>query len=180
MKKYKDFINENESNVEKEISKYYYSLDFFKRFLIDDLSGLGYNINLNIDSFGYGSKMVNGVLHFPFSIELKTQFLESIDIDIPDFFILLRDFFKPYFYIKMKKADSTVNYNIYINFNKLINSEIFWDKIFIIIDKFYSKLTNKKHFVENIKLMKEETPKWAQEKYSNTFKSILAIDKFNL
>lgn len=45
--------------------------------------------------------------------------------DVPEFFNKLKNYFKQYFYVKMKHSDSTNYFDVYLDYQKLKNSNIF-------------------------------------------------------
>jgi hypothetical protein len=179
MKRYEEFINENyNSKLSDKISEvtwpYYASLNLFDIYLREELYAQGFGRpNIRYDAMEFKSKMIDDKIQIAYEIEIGTQTLQDYKKDIPDYFVGIREFFKPFGYVNMEKGDSTSYYTIFVDFNTLIGNEAFWKAV---VDKHKWKLS------KGAKLKKEtEIPKypdWIKEK--PYFKSSLSIMKFNL
>lgn len=178
MKKYEEFINEvNDSETEDKISNvtwpFYGALNLFDLYLRQELpkQGLGKS-HIKHDSMSYHSKINDGKVQLAYDIEIGTQTLQEVNMDIPDYFMKLREFFKPFGYVKMEKGDSTAYYYIFLDFDTLIGNEDFWK---IVIDK-HEWRKSKGHKIDDIHTPKY--PDWIKEK--PYFKSRLGMLKYNI
>jgi len=178
MKNFNEFINESNQKDTEDIGKIlweqYGAIQMFDRFLRIELGKQKFG-SLNIRHDDYQSKIVNGNVNIAFTIELGTRVLESTELDIPDYFMGLKEFFIPYGYIKTIKGDSTAYYNIMVDYNKLLESEMFWKNILdmsIVVKK-----QMKRPFEDHEKV---NYPDWFMKKYQSYFDSANSIEKFDL
>ena len=80
----------------------------------------------------------------------------------------------------MIKADSTSYYNVYLWFDKLVESEIYWTKVFEAISDLSKKPNALEWLHPNIIKMRPNVPNWVESKYGNLMNSITSLDKYNL
>jgi len=183
MKNYGEFINEG-NNVETEgkisdiIWPHYASLNLFDIYLRNKFRSKGLGIpHIKHDSMSYNSKFVNGKVYLAYDIEIGTKTLQEFKGDIPDYFLKIREFFKPFGYVNMEKGDSTTYYFIFLDFDKLISNKDFWIGV---MEMHLWRLS------KGSKLTKEtEVPKYPDwfmkdKNVSNKLKSAQGIAKYDL
>lgn len=177
-KKFEEFIKEDLAN---EIANYYYALEFFIRELRLDFQNANLDhINISQNVFSSRAKIDSNEIIFMFSLEVGVKAQQETKLDIPDFFLAIREIFKDYEYIKMEKDDSTAYYNVLFNLTKLYNKEIFWQKVSDFLERTIQKNTLNKWIKEEVEKMMPNVPEFAKNKYGNLFKSIIGVNKFNL
>lgn len=131
MKRYEEFISESSRDekflsTSKFLENHYEDFDKLQRYMYEEFKKEGFPRSFfpRIEIYGIKSDLViDGKLKYiPLHIEIN---LNKVEEDIPDYFNRIREMLSKYFYVKMVKAQSTDYYDVLLDFEKLINSNLY-------------------------------------------------------
>lgn len=175
MKNYTDIINENEDYALKIINQNYFVLNNCAEYINKDFLNQGFNIGVEATSSARYVKMRNNKIESCFTFSITATSLDNMELDLPDFFMMIKKTFEKYSYIKMRKGERTSSFIIEYNFSDLINKEIVWDNLFKSMNNGNTEFIRKR-----IIKSEEHFPDWVKEKYKDIINSIKTVKKYNL
>lgn len=135
MKKFKEFLKEGyqeHQKVEDLIYPYLDDLDNLSKIIKKDLIDNGFienHSNPRFDILSLGNDSIlegDEIKYIPFNIRIQTIGIGmKLEIDIVEYFNIIKNVMNKYFYHKMVPTTSTDYYNILIDWQKLKNSNLF-------------------------------------------------------
>lgn len=171
MKKFNDFINEN---IVKSVNAHFNDLKIFTRYINRELEIENLKTIVHSDIVTTDHNKISSDSKYSMYIQIDDSVFEG-DLDVPDFFIKLKEFFKPYYYIKTYKKKNYSNFYIYLDFNKLVNSEIYWNGVLEEVEY----IINKGSEIDIDEVM-ENLPIALKDNYKNRIQSLKGINKYKL